>query len=503
MQSLVFHGLTKAYGGVVALDGVSLTLAPGAVHAVMGENGAGKSTLIKLIAGVVRADAGHAEKDGTRLSLSSPADAVAAGFRVIHQELAIIPQVSVAENILLGHSVPRRMGVLVDWHALHARARAALADLGAGHIDTTAMAGDLGRGDRMLVRIATALVAGSGPGSGGDACLYVLDEPTAALSPAESGLLFAVIARLKARGAAVLYVSHRMDEVMRLCDDITVLRDGRLVSTGRVAGTTKAEVIHAMTGRLVADAYPPRLGHIGKDVLRADALCTPALHDLTFSLRKGEILGLTGLGEAGQRAVLRAVLGVERVRAGTLTYHGHPAPTSAAAAWAAGIALIPGERRAEALAMERSVCDNAVLPHLRRWIARPRADARETRSLAARVGLKATGVDQPVGQLSGGNQQKVVFARALMGNPRLLLLEDPTRGVDVGARAEIYGLIRAASARGCAVLIASTDLAEVSGLCDRVMVLAGGRQVQMLDPAPPPARLLDLIQKTAMKGAAC
>jgi len=252
MQSLVFHQLSKAYAGVPALIGVDLALTPGRVHGLMGENGAGKSTLIKLIAGVARADAGWVAKDGVPVALSSPADAMAAGFRVIHQELNIVPQVSVAENILLGHAAPRRLGVLVDWPALHARARAALEALGAAHIDTHTLAGDLGRGDRMLMRIATALVAD------GTACLYVLDEPTAALNAAESALLFNVIARLKAQGAAILYVSHRMDEVMHLCDDITVLRDGRHVSTTPTGDTDKDQVIRDMTGRDVRDAYPAR-----------------------------------------------------------------------------------------------------------------------------------------------------------------------------------------------------------------------------------------------------
>ena len=489
MQSLRFHDLTKAYAGVTALGGVSLTLGKGRVHAVMGENGAGKSTLIKLISGVIRADAGWVEKDGTRLTLTSPADAMAAGFRVIHQELNIVPQVSVAENILLGHPVPRRMGVLIDWKALHARARSALEALGASHIPTTAMAGDLGRGDRMLMRIATALVAGT------EASLYVLDEPTAALTAAESALLFQVIARLRDRGAAVLYVSHRMDEVMRICDDITVLRDGRLVSSGTVADTTKAAVIRDMTGRVVCDSYPARTTAVGAPLVQVERVATKTLSGLDFTLHAGEIIGLTGLGEAGQRDVLRLLLGLGRVTSGRLRFAGGPLPRSPKAAWARGIALIPGERRAEALALEMPVRANAMLPHLMGWRARPGLESTVTTDFATRVGLKSTGPEQPVGELSGGNQQKVVFARALIGNPRLLLLEEPTRGVDVGARAEIYALIRAASARGCAVLIASTDLGEVAGLCDRTIVMAGGRQADILGTVTP-ADLLSRIYET-------
>lgn len=497
MQSLVFHQLTKAYAGITALDGVDLTLAPGRVHGLMGENGAGKSTLIKLIAGVVRADAGWVEKDGKRLTLTSPDNATTAGFRVIHQELNIVPSVSVAENILLGHPVPRRLGVLVDWPALHARARASLDALGAGHIDTHSLAGDLGRGDRMLMRIATALVTQG-------ACLYVLDEPTAALNAAESDLLFAVLGRLKAQGAAILYVSHRMDEVMRLCDEITVLRDGRHISTTPTDQTTKAAVIRDMTGRDVADAYPARQTLLGKPVIRAENLSSPHLSGLNFTMRAGEILGLTGLGEAGQRDVLRLFLGLERPAEGRLALHDAPPPTSPAKAWAAGVALIPGERRAEGLSLDQSVRANTVLPHLARFglMARPRAETQAAQNLTARVALKSTGPNQPVGQLSGGNQQKVVFARALLGDPRLLLLEDPTRGVDVGARADIYALVREASARGCAVLLASTDLPELLGLCDRIMVLRGGRQAALLEAQGlTPADLLAQIYATEEESA--
>jgi ribose transport system ATP-binding protein len=284
MQRLTFHDMAKAYGGVPALAGVTLTLAAGRVHALMGENGAGKSTLIRLIAGVVRADSLRATSDDTPVALASPADAHAAGFRFIHQELNIVPQVSVAENILLGRAYPRRFGLAVDWRRLHARARAALAELGAGHIDVRAPAGELEAGDRMLVRIASALVTDAGA----EPCLYVLDEPTAALTGEESERLFAVIARLRARGAAVLYVSHRMDEVLRLCDDVTVLRDGAHVSTRPVAETSRDRIIQDMTGRDLRDGYPPRASGIGARVVARLAGAASGRHSgLTLALRAG------------------------------------------------------------------------------------------------------------------------------------------------------------------------------------------------------------------------
>ena len=479
MQSLTFRSMSKAYGGVPALADVTLSLTAGRVHALMGENGAGKSTLIKLIAGVTPADAGSVEKDGRAQPHGTAADAQQAGFRVIHQELNIVPQVSVAENILLGHPFPRRLCALVDWPKLNALARAALAELGADHIDVTGLAGNLGRGDRMLIRIAAALVTDQGT----PPCLYVLDEPTAALTAQESALLFDVIARLKARGAAVLYVSHRMDEVLALCDDVTVLRDGRHVSTGPVARTSRQAIIRDMTGRDVSDSYPQRRSAIGLGVVaQASRVTSPHLHGVDFALHEGEILGVTGLAEAGQRALLRLFLGLERPTAGKVSLLDGPAPRSAAQAWAAGVAVIPGERRAEGLMLDMSVRANTVLPHLARYglIARSGAERRDTARATGQVHLKSTGPEQPTGHLSGGNQQKVVFARALLGNPRLLLLEDPTRGVDVGAKFEIYSLIRDLSRQGCAVLLASTDLPELLGLCDRILVLQSGQQSALL-----------------------
>ena len=483
MERLSLIGMSKSYAGVPALRDVSLHLTAGRVHALMGENGAGKSTLIKLVAGVVRADAMVVERDGAAVAIATPADATRAGFRVIHQELNIVPQLSVAENILLGRPSPRRFGVLVDWRRLKDRARAALDFLGAGHIDVSVQAGDLPTGDRMLTRIASALVV--------DAdevlpCLYVLDEPTAALTAAESEKLFDVIRRLTARGAAVLYVSHRMDEVMRICDDVTVLRDGAHVLTTPIADTSRAAVIQAMTGQSGNDAVLPRETPLGAGfACTVKGVATRRLRDIDFALRQGEILGLSGLEDAGQSDLLRLLLGRGRITAGALQVLDGPVPTDPVRAWARGIAYVPRERRAEGLMLGMSVRDNALVPHLGDYgiLARKAAETARTRGLAGRVRLRFQGPDQPVGQLSGGNQQKVLFARALAGKPRLLLLEEPTRGVDVGARAEIHALIRGLAAEGCAVILASSDLPELLGLSDRLLILQDGRQAALVDRA--------------------
>lgn len=499
MQTLTFAGLTKAYDGTTVLRDVTLSLTAGRCHALMGENGAGKSTLIKLIAGVTRADAMQVRIDGRPVPLKSPADADRAGLRFIHQELNIVPQLSVAENILLGRPAPRRMGLLIDWRQMRARARAALAELDAGHIDVTAQAGDLSTGDRMLARIASALVTEEGAPP---PLVYVLDEPTAALTAGESARLFAALSRLKAKGAAILYVSHRMSEVMEICEDVSVLRDGRLVLQSAIAATTRAALIEAMTGRAVSDTVPARATPISDHVtVRASAAASDRVSDLSFTLRGGEILGLAGLEGAGQAQVLRLLLGADRLRAGQLEVLGAPAPTRPQQAWARGVAYVPGERRTDGLMLPMGARPNMLVSHLADYGLRAQAGAETARAndLAARVRLRAKGVDQPVGQLSGGNQQKVVFARALAGSPRLLLLDEPTRGVDVGARAEIHALIRSASAAGCTVILASSDLPELLGLSDRLLVLAEGRQVGLVDRPPDmtPADLLSLVQTAA------
>ncbi len=483
MQSLTFAGLTKSYGGAVALSNVSLSLTGGRIHALMGENGAGKSTLIKLIAGVVKADRMDVRIDGKPMILRNAADAKRAGFRFIHQELNIVPQLSVAENVLLGHPMPRRFGGLIDWPNLRAQARAALARLDAGHIDVNRQAGELSTGDRILTRIASALVAAV---SGQKPCLYVLDEPTAGLTAQESDQLFAALARLKDEGAAILYVSHRINEVMTICDDVTVLRDGAHVMTATVGATGRDALITAMTGKAVAEAVPARRSVLGKQiVVQAMDAASASVTGLNFVLAEGEILGLAGLEGAGQAQIVRLLLGSEPLRGGRLRLFGGAEPKSPTEAWARGVAYVPRERRTEGLMLAMSVRSNMLAAHLKDFgfRAQRRAEVARTVEFAKRVHLRFKGPEQTVAELSGGNQQKVVFARALIGKPKLLLLEEPTRGVDVGARAEIHALIRQASAAGCAVILSSTDLPELLGLSDRLLYLSRGRQVAVEDKA--------------------
>jgi ribose transport system ATP-binding protein len=448
MPLLLLQNVSKAYAGVPVLRDVGLEVAAGEIHALMGENGAGKSTLIKILAGLVASDGATIKIDGQAVSINSPAAARRLGLRFIHQELNVVPTLSVAENIVMGSAYPRRAGLLVDWSRLNAIAGKALKTLGITHLDPRAKMANLTMGDRMLVKISAAFLAENDV----PARLYVMDEPTAALTREEAERLFVVLREIGNAGNSVLYVSHRIDEVMRLCDRATVLRDGRAVDSGRLADITHDDLVTLMIGRRIAEAYPPATAPPSEEIVFAGRGLT---------VRAGEILGIAGLAGAGQTELLRAVFG----RPG--------------AAWKRHIAYVPRERRAEGLVVSRPIFENVTLPHLEAqalggtWL-RPRREKRFAAEMGTEVRLRARGPGQVVQELSGGNQQKVVFAKALAGKPRLLLLDDPTRGVDVGAKFDIYTLIREMTAKGMAVILVSSDLPELLGLADRITVMRQG-----------------------------
>ena len=481
MDILSIRDLHKSFGGTPALSGVSLDLKGGEVHALMGENGAGKSTLIRILAGVTTADRVEAQLNGATLALGTPTEADRAGLRFVHQELNIVPALSVAENIFLGRSMPRRLGAAVDWKCLNTQAAEALGRFGVHHIDPRTKAGRLGTGDRMLIRLASMLVGGASP-----ARVFVLDEPTAALTHTESDRLFRVIEELVRRGAAILYVSHRIDEVMALARRVTVLRDGKVALSASMAETSRAALIHAMTGRDLSENYPPRPAQPRPTIVcRLEDMDSGRLAGLRFELHEGEILGVVGLENAGQSELLHFLLGDGARATGRADIVGQPLPRSPSEAWRRGIAFVPRERRKEGLMAGRTITANTVLPHLarlsRHGLIRPRREVAETRRVAERLRLRFQHVSQPVRTLSGGNQQKVVLGRATLSVPRLLLLEEPTRGVDVGARQEIYTTLRSLAAEGCAMILASTDLPEVLGLADRILVLRNGRQTALVE----------------------
>ncbi len=487
MSLLSLSNVSKAYAGVPALRAVSLELSSGEIHALVGENGAGKSTLIRILAGVTNADEAEIAIDGRRVVIDSPHAAFAHGLRFIHQELNVVPTLSVAENIFLGRAYPKMLGGLIDWKRLAAAARTALARLGIDHIDPRHKMARLGVGDRMLVCISAALLETAGA----EARIYVMDEPTAALTGEEAERLFKVLREIRRSGRAVLYVSHRLDEVVTLCDRVTVLRDGAVIATRPIAETTHDDIVRMMIGRQVDGAYPSPLAPVDTATIALSVrdLQGSGLKPVSFDLHGGEVLGVAGLSGAGQSALLRLLIGADRARAGRISVSGRVLGRHGlTATWASRLAYVPRERRSEGLVLTRPIYENISLPHLdsvsrRGVILNRRRERALARSRGEDVRLKAVGPRQLCYQLSGGNQQKVVFAKALAGEPAVLLLDEPTRGVDVGAKFDIYSLVREWTARGMAVIIASSDFPELLGMCDRIMVMRERALAAVLDTA--------------------
>ncbi len=477
---LSIRNASKSYAGIPALINAALDLQRGEVHALVGENGAGKSTLIKLLAGATSPDAMQVLLDGKSVRIPSPQAAYQLGLRFIHQELNVIPQLSVAENIFINRTYPRRLGVMVNWRQLNAQAKAMLAKLGIDHIAPTEPLSRLSIGDRMLVKIASAV-------AGENARIYVMDEPTAALNHAESERLFRVIQELKTHGSGILYVSHRMEEIFALADRITVMRDGEVITTLAKEATSPGELIRLMTGRTLEQIYPPRTTLVDDNILLSvKHLSTHGVKNMSFELRRGEIVGITGLQGSGRTELLRALAGADKIVGGAITLAGKRlnlnSPTKA---WQAGMAFTPEERRTQGLILSRSIGDNITLPHLNEMSRSgvfliPQLETQQSQKLGQAVRLRATSIRQHTRDLSGGNQQKVLFARAIATQPKILLLDEPTRGVDVGAKYDIYTLIRDASATGTGILMVASELGELIGLCDRILILRAGHLAKIV-----------------------
>jgi ABC-type sugar transport system ATPase subunit len=476
MSLLSIAGLSKSYGGVVALRDASFDVEAGEVHALIGENGAGKSTLIKILAGAVRADAGRIAVAGAPVWISSARDAYRLGLRFLHQELNVLPRLSVAENLFLGRAYPTRLFGLIDWRALHDRARAVLGGFGLANIAPGTILGRLPTGDQIIVKIASTFVEdASGRGR-----LFVMDEPTAALSSEEVERLFGVIAELKRRDCAIVYVSHRIDEVLRISDRITVLRDGASEAPIATAGATRRLLIEHMTGRAASEVSAGTPTPFRPAVtLAVRGVTGLGLADLAFEVHEGEILGVAGLGDAGGDRLLKCLFG--GAQSGEILVAGRSVRLrNPAEAWRRGLAYVPGERRSEGLFLSHDVAFNVTLPHLDRLtrlrvlLSRPTERAR-TLALGRRVRLRSSGPRQNVWRLSGGNQQKVMLARAAAGAARILLLDEPTRGVDIAAKFDIHLLLREIASAGASVVVSSSDHEELLGLCDRILVLKEGR----------------------------
>lgn len=463
--------VAKAFGPVRVIDGVTLTVRPGEVHALLGENGAGKSTLIKMMSGIIQPDRGRILIDEEERRLSGPRAAEACGIATIYQELTLVPHLSVAENILLGR-LPRRYG-LVDGRERDRRARAAMGRIGLD-IDPATPVEDLGVARQQLVEIARALSM--------DVRLIILDEPTAALSGAEAGRLFEVMAGMREKGVGMVFISHHLDEIAHVADRVSVLRDGRLVA--EVPPTTPgAELVRLMVGREIEEQYPARRVDLGPEVIRVEGLSSgETLHDVSLAVRAGEVVGLAGLMGAGRTELIRTLAGADRYDAGTVTVDGERLrPGDVRGAIRYNVGHVPEDRKSHGLVPEASVGENIGLATLGRAATLGIADRvgqrRRAGEVAAGLGVRMAGIDQPIANLSGGNQQKAIFARWVLAGSTVLLLDEPTRGVDVGAKVEIYDIINRVAAEGGAVLMASSDLPEVLGMSDRILVMAGGRIV--------------------------
>jgi ribose transport system ATP-binding protein len=468
---LQLSDIRKRFGATIALDGVSFEVAPGEVHALVGENGAGKSTLMKILSGALEPDAGTMQLGGAAYAPAGPLEARRAGVVMVNQELAIAPHLSVAENIVLGAEPGRRGWVR---HAESRRiAAAALAELGRPDIRVDALAGDLSIAEQQLVEIARALALGCR--------VLVLDEPTSSLTQGDVAKLFALVRRLRSQGKSVIYISHFLEEVAALSDRYTVLRDGRSVATGRTAETTMETVAQLMVGRRVDELYVHHTRIPGQVVLEVENIAgavKPARASL--QLHRGEVLGLAGLVGAGRSELLRTIFGLDAVRSGAVRVGVHAGPASPLRRWREGVGYLSEDRKTEGLALNLSLEQNLTLPRLDAFL-RPAALARETADWIQRLGVRCAGPGQPVGHLSGGNQQKIALGRLLRNNADVLLLDEPTRGVDIGAKQNIYRLIDQLAGSGKAVLIVSSYLPELLGSCDRVAVMCRG----VLGPARP------------------
>jgi ribose transport system ATP-binding protein len=469
------QGISKRYGGVRALQDAGLVIEAGRIHAVLGENGAGKSTLIKIMAGVVAPDEGRMLLDGEPVSFTSPAAANAAGIACIFQELSLIPDLTVADNIAISNP-PRRFG-LIDRVAQRRLAEQALARAGADNIHPLALVKDLSLSRRQMVEIAKALAR--------KPRILILDEATSALTAADVTKIYGVLKRLRAEGLALVYISHRMHEITELADECTVFCNGRSVASYAAGTKTDSEVVEMMIGREYNAVFPPRTAHPASDarpVLEVRNLCwTDRLNDISLRVHAGEVIGLGGLDGQGQRELLLALFGVLRGTTGEVLIDGRPVTIAGpdfAKRKGIGMALIPEDRKTEGLMLPMSVRENlsfAALGKLSRWgVVNASAERDAVERIVRLLAVRTDGTDVPAGSLSGGNQQKLVIGKWLMLAPRILLLNDPTRGIDVGTKQEMYQLLRQLADEGAAILFYSTDYDELVGCCDRVLVMFDG-----------------------------
>jgi ribose transport system ATP-binding protein len=492
-------GIGKSFGGVPVLTDVAFSVERGKVVALLGANGAGKSTLMKILSGNYTRDAGTIHIDGQPVEIKGPADAIGLGIRMLPQELSIFPDLTVAENIMLG-ALPVRNGPVrtLDWRRMEAEAGALLKRLGLDWLSPRARMGTLSHHVQRIVEIARAMA--------GNARVLIMDEPTAALAEAEVQLLFSIIRRLVGEGIAVVYISHYLREVFAISDEIVVLRDGRNAGTFTTADTRVEDVLEAIVGNRVGDIYPPHAGAEGErgEMVKVRGLAVPGwLRGIDFTVRRGEITGVHGLVGSGVEMVGRALFGaVPKASVEGIEIDGRPYRLqSPGGAVAVGMGLVAAERKREGIISMLSLRENMSVANLplftRGWTVDRRREQETVGTWMQRLTVRARNPEQSIGTLSGGNQQKVCLARWLLGELRILILEEPTRGVDVGARQEIYRHIRALAGQGIGILIISSDAEEVAGLADRTIVLAGGRITETFEQPTDAAHLMSAASKSA------
>ena len=465
--------ISKSFPGVQALKAVRFDMRAGEVHALLGENGAGKSTLIKIVSGVHRPDQGSIRIDGHEVAFGSPLEAQRAGIATIYQELLLFPELTVAENIFMGHAPRNRFGI--DWPRMRAQARALLASLDIHDLDVNQVVGTLSVGNRQRVEIAKALSQ--------NARILIMDEPTAALTERDVERLFAIVRLLRARGVGIVYISHRLEEIFLLADRVTVFRDGEYVATKQVRDTDRDDLIQMMVGRRIDALFPKFEVPIGEPVLELrNIVRKPATGGVSLTLRAGEIVGLAGLVGSGRSELAQVVFGITPADSGEIRLGGHAVIIrNPAQAKRLGIAYVPEDRGTQGLVRPMQLKENVSLAVLARVSKRTFIDRAAEAALAAtsiqKFGIRASGIGQVVNKLSGGNQQKVVLSKWLASGPKVLILDEPTRGIDVGAKAEIHRLMSELAQQGIAILMISSELTEIMGMSDRILVMREGRIV--------------------------
>ncbi|MFO7322381.1 MAG: sugar ABC transporter ATP-binding protein [Chloroflexota bacterium] len=477
---LEMRNIVKTYPGVRAVDNVTLSVGRGEIRALVGENGAGKSTLIKILAGAEQADAGEIWLGGQRVRYDSPVEALRLGIGAIYQEFNLVPQLNVAQNIMLGQ-VPKKWGGQVDTEAMHRRAREMLARLNVS-LDTRRLVADLDVAQQQVVEIAKGLAR--------DLRVFIMDEPTAALSAVETEHLLDVVRALKQQGVAIIYITHRMREIFQIADSVTILKDGRHVETSPARSLTSDAIVAKMIGRDLTDYYPPR-GTPASEVLFSvrDLNVAGKLFDINLDVRRGEILGIAGLEGQGQRELARIMFGALPYDRGTFLRNGQPIRLSSPSdAIRAGIAYVSDDRKRDGLVLIRSANENIALPSLsRRTNGKILIDEKTERSfvhhLIDRLAIKVTHRSQKVNNLSGGNQQKIVVGKWLGMEPQILIVSEPTRGIDVGSKSEIHHILRDLANQGVGIVMVSSELPEILGMSDRILVMAEGRIVAEMDGA--------------------